>query len=65
MGEWLRDSLRPVVEDVLLTRDSLAGVEVDKKALRDLYKSHLEERDYGWGLWPLLGLALWERHYGR
>jgi asparagine synthase (glutamine-hydrolysing) len=65
MGEWLRDSLRPVVEDVLMTRDSLAGVEVDKKALRDLYKSHLEERDYGWGLWPLVGLALWERHYGR
>jgi len=65
MGKWLRDSLRPVVEEVLLTRDSLAGVEVDKKALRALYQEHLDGIDYGWGLWPLLSLALWERHYGR
>jgi len=65
MGKWLRESLRPVVEEVLLTRDSLAGVQVDKKALRALYQSHLDGRDYGWGLWPLLSLALWEQHYGR
>jgi len=65
MAKWLRDSLRPVVEEVLLTRDSLAGVRVDKKALRTLYQDHLEGRDYGWGLWPLLSLALWERHYKR
>jgi len=65
MGKWLRDSLRPVVEEVLLTQDSLAGVQVDKKALRALYQEHLEGRDYGWGLWPLLSLALWEKHYGR
>jgi asparagine synthase (glutamine-hydrolysing) len=65
MAAWLRDSLRPVVEEVLLSRDSLAGVQVDKKALRVLYQKHLEGRDYGWGLWPLLSLALWEQHYGR
>jgi asparagine synthase (glutamine-hydrolysing) len=65
MGEWLRGSLRSMVEDVLLTRDSLAGVEVDRRALRNLYRQHLEGRNYGWGLWPLLGLALWEQHYGR
>jgi asparagine synthase (glutamine-hydrolysing) len=65
MATWLRDSLRPIVEEVLLPRDSLAGVQVDKKAMRAVYQNHLEGRDYGWGLWPLLSLALWERHYGR
>jgi asparagine synthase (glutamine-hydrolysing) len=65
MGKWLRSSLRPVVEEVLLTRDSLAGVPIDRKALRALYQSHLDGRDYGWGLWPLLSLALWEHRFGR
>lgn len=64
MGNWLRDSLRPVVEETLMTRDSLAGVPVDRKALRALYQLHLDGRDFGWGLWPLLSLALWEQQYG-
>ena len=66
MGKWLRTALRSRVEDTLLTRDSLAGVAVDRRALRALYQEHLEGRsDYGWGLWPLLSLALWEQRYGR
>ncbi len=66
MGKWLRGALRPYMEDVLLKRDSLAGVALDKAALRGLYRQHLEERvDFGWGLWPLLSLALWEQRYGR
>ncbi len=66
MGKWLRTSLRPFMEDVLLTRDHLAGVAVDRRALRALYQQHLEgRRDFGWGLWPLLSLALWEQRHGR
>jgi asparagine synthase (glutamine-hydrolysing) len=66
MGKWLRTSLRPVMEETLLRRDNLAGVALDSKALRSLYQEHLEGRgDYGWGLWPLLSLALWEARYGR
>jgi asparagine synthase (glutamine-hydrolysing) len=66
MGKWLRTSLRPFMEDVLLTRDHLAGVAVDRSALRALYQQHLEgRRDFGWGLWPLLSLALWEQRHGR
>jgi len=66
MGKWLRTSLRPVMEETLLTRDSLAGVPVDRRALRALYQEHLDERqDFGWGLWPLLSLALWEQCHGR
>ncbi len=65
MGKWLRTTLRPAVEETLLTRDHLAGVAVDSKALRALFQEHLDGRDYGWGLWPLLSLALWEKRYGR
>ena len=65
MGKWLRTSLRPVIEESLLTRESLAGVPVDRKALGSLYQEHLDGRDLGWGLWPLLSLALWEDRHGR
>jgi len=66
MGNWLRTALRPVVEETLLKQDSLVGVAVDRKELRELYRTHLDGgRDYGWGLWPLLSLALWERKYAR
>jgi len=65
MGKWLRTSLRPVIEESLLTRESLAGVPVDRNALRRLYQEHLDGRDLGWGLWPLLSLVLWEDRHGR
>jgi len=66
MGKWLRTSLRPVIEEILLTRETLAGVGVDRKALHALYREHLSgSQNYGWGLWPLLSLALWEERYGR
>jgi len=66
MGKWLRTSLRPVIEEILLTRETLAGVGVDRKALHALYREHLSgAQNYGWGLWPLLSLALWEERYGR
>ena len=63
MNKWLRTTLRPIIEDFLLTRESLAGVQVNKKALRDLYQQHLNGLNYGWGFWPLLSLALWEKKY--
>jgi len=66
MGNWLRTALRPIMEETLFKRDSLAGVAMDGRALRALYQEHLDGRhDYGWGLWPLLSLALWEERYGR
>ena len=66
MGKWLRSSLRPVMEEVLMKRDNLAGVPLNQTALRALYREHLAgQRDYGWGLWPLLSMALWEQHFRR
>ncbi|MGP0591595.1 asparagine synthase (glutamine-hydrolyzing) [Nitrospira sp. T9] len=65
MGAWLRTSLREMVEESLLKRDEMLGVEVNKKALRKLYDLHLDGRsNYSWGLWPLLSLSLWmNKHY--
>lgn len=64
MGSWLRTSLREKFEETLLKRDEILGLEIDGKALRELFALHLAgERDYAWGLWPLLSLALWVDKY--
>jgi asparagine synthase (glutamine-hydrolysing) len=63
MGAWLRTSLREVFEEAVLGRNGLLGVEIDRRALRRLFALHLAgSADYSWGLWPLLGAALWEDH---
>jgi len=64
MGSWLRTSLRERFEETILKRDEILGLEVERKALRELFSLHLTgERDYAWGLWPLLSLALWVDKY--
>ena len=66
VGDWLRGSLRPAVEEYLLQRDEILGFEINRKAFHDLFNEHFSGRlDYGWGLWPLLSLALWERYHLR
>jgi len=65
MDKWLRTSLRQVVEETLLTRDTLVGIPVNRQAMRAMYQEHLNGQDHGWGLWPLLSLALWEKRYER
>ena len=64
MGDWLKSSLRPVFEDLLIDKSDLLGLEINQKASRDLFDKHLSgTKDYGWGLWPLLSLALWEKRF--
>lgn len=65
MGQWLRTSLRGVFEEAVLARDQLMGMPINRRALRQLFDIHLKGgRDFGWGLWPILSLALWEqRHF--
>ena len=54
-------------EEAVLARDQIMGMAINRRALRQLYDIHLGgTRDFGWGLWPILSLALWEqRHYAR
>jgi len=64
MGSWLRTSLREKFEESLLKRDEIFGLGIERKALRELFSLHLTgQRDYAWGLWPLLSLALWADKY--
>ena len=60
MGKWLKTSLREVFEEKVLNRDHFLGLEINQKALRELFHIHTAgQHDYGWGFWPLLSLALW------
>ena len=65
MGEWLRGPLRPVFEDVVLTRNQILGLTLDTKQLERIFRRHVRRiDDSAWLLWRLLSLALWqERHY--
>jgi asparagine synthase (glutamine-hydrolysing) len=67
MSAWLRGHLRPIFEDVVLSRPDILGLPLDRAALREQFAQHLAGRaDHAWGLWRLLGLCLWEnRHYRR
>ena len=67
MGAWLRGPLRPVFEEAVLARDDLLGIPAERRALKEMFDQHLSGAvDYGWGLWIVLSLALWEeRHFRR
>ena len=65
MDAWLRGALRSIFEEVVLNRGEILGFPVQRNALQEMFGQHLsEQRDYAWGLWVLLSLALWEeKHY--
>ena len=66
MRAWLRGPLRPILEETVLAQDAIAGLAVDRAAVRALSERHLSAKaDLGWHLWLLLSLALWERCYYR
>ncbi|MGI9301317.1 MAG: asparagine synthase (glutamine-hydrolyzing) [Gammaproteobacteria bacterium] len=64
MDEWLKTALRPVFEESVLAKGEILGQPVDRQALRSLFDAHLcGKRNLGWGLWPLVSLALWSERY--
>ena len=67
MASWLRGPLRPLIDDLLLSRRDLLGVPFDRDALVRVVEAHQSEREESTNLlWRLLSLALWEsRHYRR
>jgi asparagine synthase (glutamine-hydrolysing) len=67
MGDWLRGPLRPMFEDLVLSRDNLLGLPLQQDQMRLIFDQHLsKQHNRDWGLWILLSLALWEKqHYHR
>jgi len=64
MDAWLREALRPLCADMLLGRRELLGRPLRPEALGRLWRRHQSgAEDFGWGLWLLLSLALWEARY--
>jgi asparagine synthase (glutamine-hydrolysing) len=64
MDAWLRGPLRPVFEDVMLRRDEILGLPLNKATTRAMFDRHLSGQvNYDWMLWMLLSLALWERRH--
>ncbi|MDX6691734.1 MAG: hypothetical protein QOG15_3191 [Solirubrobacteraceae bacterium] len=57
VGEWMRDGLRPLVDDLVLGR---TATEYDSAAARTVVEDHLSgRRDAGHQVWALLALELW------
>jgi asparagine synthase (glutamine-hydrolysing) len=65
MDAWLRGPLRPVFEEAILGRGEILGLPLDKIAAHEMLDMHLSEQvNYGWVLWTLLSLSLWQqRHF--
>jgi asparagine synthase (glutamine-hydrolysing) len=64
MDVWLRGPLRPVFEEVILARDDILGLPLNKIAAREIFDRHLSgEANFDGILWVLLSLALWERRH--
>jgi asparagine synthase (glutamine-hydrolysing) len=65
MSEWLRGPLRPMLEDLVLCRSDILGLDLNRAELRRVALRHRARvASSPWLLWRLLSLALWEaRHY--
>lgn len=65
MSEWLRGPLRPLLEDMVLSRRDLMGLPMNQVELDRVFRRHRTRVESSpWLLWRLLSLALWEaRHY--
>lgn len=62
MGRWMREDLRPLVEDELLAADSRVRPLLREGAVGRLWAEHTgRRRDHGGRLWTLLTLERWLR----
>ena len=64
MDSWLRGPLKSVFEEVLLGRQEILGLPLNKAAVREMFERHLSgQANYDWQLWTLLSLVLWAEHH--
>ena len=65
MGHWLRGPLKSRFEEVVLNRKDFLGLPFNSASAKEMFAKHQRgDGDYGYGLWVLLSLALWEeRHF--
>ena len=62
VDHWLRDELKEMAYDTLLSNQCLSRQIIDEKFLNDLLNEHCNQKiDHSTRLWPLLMLELWFR----
>ena len=64
IADWLRSSMKPLVEDCLLSSESSLTRYFDQGYIRQLYSRHLEGKEqYMRQIYLLMSLELWHRTY--
>ena len=64
MDRWLGKELKPLIEDLLLSSDSILGFPFNNNAAREMFHIHTIGRGkYARPLWTLLSLRLWEQKH--
>ena len=63
MDEWLRGPLKEMMFDLVLNRQDLLGLRINKANLSSFFQDHLDGKNWSWGLWIMLSLASWEDRY--
>jgi asparagine synthase (glutamine-hydrolysing) len=66
LGDWMRTSLRPLVEDTLFASELYPAGLFELRGLERYWRDHLDgRRDAKWGLWTILSLQWWARAHLR
>ena len=64
VGQWMRNELRPLLEDSLLSERAQARGYFEPKAVQRLAREHSEgAQDHSSKLWALLCLELWHQEF--
>jgi asparagine synthase (glutamine-hydrolysing) len=64
VGAWMRNDLRPLLEDVLLAPAAKTSAYFQRESLRKMVDDHVRGgRDLGSQLWALLWLEMWHREF--
>ena len=65
VGNWMRNELRPLLEDLLLAPTARTRNYFQVGPLRQLVDEHVQgKQDHSFPLWALLWLELWHREFG-
>jgi asparagine synthase (glutamine-hydrolysing) len=63
VGAWLRTSLRPLMDDAILSRRAIDRGYVSGQAAKALVDEHMRGIDHTHRLWSLIMLELWHREF--
>jgi asparagine synthase (glutamine-hydrolysing) len=62
-AKWLREELKPLVLESLVTKEAWVNNYLDRKEIRCLVDSHMKGKDYDASIWTLLMLELWAKNW--